>query len=91
MINYTTVTYEVRLSNEHNKSANTKLHGPLLAAAGGVKKTIQKNREQTEKKQVAGAGFKGPLLTFLLNLTLTAKSASHTSQFTVRRPYIILL
>ena len=34
----------------------------LLATAGGVKKTIQKNREQTEKKQVAGAGFKGPLL-----------------------------
>ena len=50
----------------------------LLAAAGGVKKTIQKNKEQTEKKHVAGAGFKGPLLICLLNLTLTAKSASHT-------------
>ena len=62
----------------------------LLATAGGVKKTIQKNREQTEKKQVAGAGFKGPLLICLLNLTLTAKSASHTSQFTERQPYIIL-
>ena len=33
----------------------------LLATAGGVKKTIQKNREQTEKKQVAGTGFKGLL------------------------------
>ena len=43
----------------------------LLATAGGVKKTIQKNREQTEKKQVARAGFKGPLLIYLLNLTLT--------------------
>ena len=42
-----------------------------LAAAGGVKKTIQKNREQTEKKQVAGARFKGPLLICLLNLNLT--------------------
>ena len=62
----------------------------LLAAAGGVKKTIQKNREQTEKKQVAGAGFKGPLLICLLNLTLTAKSASHTLQFAMLRPYIIL-
>ena len=62
----------------------------LLAAAGGVKKTIQKNREQTEKKQVAGAGFKGPLLICLLNLTLTAKSASHTSQFAEWQPYIIL-
>ena len=30
----------------------------LLAAAGGVQKTIQKNREQTQKK-MAGAGFKG--------------------------------
>ena len=39
----------------------------LLATAGGVKKTIQKNREQTEKKQVAGAGFKGLLLIYLLN------------------------
>ena len=47
----------------------------LLAAIGGVKKTIQKNREQTDKKQVAGAGFKGLLLICLLNLTLTAKSA----------------
>ena len=62
----------------------------LLAAIGGVKKTIQKNREQTDKKQVAGAGFKGPLLICLLNLTLTAKSASHTSQFAVLWPYIIL-
>ena len=61
----------------------------LLATAGGVKKTIQKNREQTEKKQVAGAGFKGPLLICLLNLTLTAKSAS-PSQFAVLQPYIIL-
>ena len=61
-----------------------------LAAAGGVKKTIQKNREQTEKKQVAGAGFKGPLLICLLNLNLTAKSASHTSQFVVRRPCFVL-
>ena len=62
----------------------------LLAAIGGVKKTIQKNREQTDKKQVAGAGFKGPLLICLLNLTLTAKSASHTSQLAVWQPYIIL-
>ena len=62
----------------------------LLAAAGGVQKTIQKNKEQTEKKHVAGAGFKGPLLICLLNLTLTAKSASHTLQFAMLRPYIIL-
>ena len=62
----------------------------LLATAGGVQKTIQKNKEQTEKKHVAGAGFKGPLLICLLNLTLTAKSASNTSQFAVRRPCIIL-
>ena len=62
----------------------------LLAAAGGVKKTIQKNREQTEKKQVAGAGFKGPLLICLLNLTLTAKSASHTWQFVVGCLCVIL-
>ena len=50
----------------------------LLAAAGGGHKTKQKNREETEKKQVAGAGFKGPLLICLLNLTLTEKLASHT-------------
>ena len=62
----------------------------LLAAAGGVQKTIQKNKEQTEKKHVAGAGFKGPLLICLLNLTLTAKLASHTLQFAVLWPYIIL-
>ena len=62
----------------------------LLATIGGVKKTIQKNREQTDKKHVIGAGFKGPLLICLLNLTLTAKSALHTSQFAVLRPYIIL-
>ena len=62
----------------------------LLAAAGGVQKTIQKNKEQTEKKHVAGAGFKGPLIICLLNLTLTAKSASHTSQFAVRWQCIIL-
>ena len=30
-------------------------------------------------KQVAGAGFRGPLLICLLNLTLTVKSASYTS------------
>ena len=62
----------------------------LLAAAGGVKKTIQKNREQTDKKQVAGASLEGSLLICLLNFTLTAKSTSHTSQFAVLRPYIIL-
>ena len=62
----------------------------LLAAIGGVKKTIQKNIEQTDKKQVAGAGFKGPLLICLLNLTLTTKLASNTSQFAVRQLYIIL-
>ena len=62
----------------------------LLATAGGVKKTIQKNREQTEKKQVAGAGFKGPLLICLLNLTLTTKLASHTLQFAMLRLYIVL-
>ena len=62
----------------------------LLAAAGGGHKTKQKNREETEKKQVAGAGFKGLLLICLINLTLTAKSASHTSQFAVRQPCIIL-
>ena len=62
----------------------------LLAAAGGVQKTIQKNKEQTEKKHVAGAGIKGPLLICLLNLTLTAKSASHTLQFAVWWPCIIL-
>ena len=62
----------------------------LLAAAGGGHKTKQKNREETEKKQVAGAGFKGLLLICLINLTLTAKLASHTSQFAVRRICIIL-
>ena len=31
--------------------------------------------------QVAGAGFRGPLLVCLLNLTTNEKSASHTLQF----------
>ena len=61
----------------------------LLAAAGGVQKTLQKNKEQTEKKHVAGAGFKGPLLICLLNLTLTAKSASHKSLFALK-DYVLL-
>ena len=42
------------------------------------------------KKQVVGAGFRGPLLICLLNLTLTAKLASHASQFVVQWPCIIL-
>ena len=33
---------------------------------------------------MAGAGFRGPLLICLLNLTLTVKSASHTSQFVLK-------
>ena len=38
---------------------------------------------------MAGAGFKGPLLICLLNITLTAKSASHTSQFALK-DYVFL-
>ena len=33
------------------------------------------------KKQVAGAGFGGPLLICLLNLTLNKKSSLHSLQF----------
>ena len=36
---------------------------------------------QNTIKQVAGAGFRGPLLICLLNLTLNEKSESHTLQF----------
>ncbi len=61
----------------------------LLAAAGGVKKTIQKNREQTEKKQVAGDSFGGPLLICYLNFTLNKKLASHTLQFVSKYHVII--
>ena len=41
------------------------------------------------QKQVAGASFRGPLLIFLLNLTLNTKWASHTSQFALK-DYVLL-
>ena len=34
--------------------------------------------------QVAGAGFRGPLLICLLNLTLNEKSSSYTLQFVLK-------
>ena len=40
-------------------------------------------------KQVARAGFRGPLLICLLNLTLNEKSSSHTLQFALK--YHVLL
>ena len=41
-------------------------------------------------KQVAGADFRGLLLISLLNLTLTIKSSTHTSQFVVK-DYVFLM
>ena len=51
------------------------------------------NREQTDREQIEKAtghrgGFRGPLLC-LLNLTLTAKAASHTLQFGLK-DYVLL-
>merc|ERR1711867_119823 len=43
--------------------------------------TIQSHTLQYNTIQVAGAGFRGPLLICLLNLTLNEKSASHILQF----------
>ena len=44
------------------------------------------------KRQVAGAGFRGPLLICLLNLTLNEKMVSHTfvKIFTLKKPTLII-
>ena len=51
--------------------------------------SFSQTNNQNIFKQVAGAGFRGPLLICLLNLTLTVKSASHTLQF-VLKDYVFL-
>ena len=43
--------------------------------------SFSQTNNQNIFKQVAGAGFRGPLLICLLNLTLNEKLASHTLQF----------
>ena len=43
--------------------------------------SFSQTNNQNIFKQVAGAGFRGPLLICLLNLTLNEKSSSHSLQF----------
>ena len=46
-----------------------------------MQKNFTTHEVQSKKKQVAGAGFGGPLLICLLKFTLNKKSLAHSLQF----------